>query len=108
MGLAPELHDVLSGRSLGALDDVELHTLAFRQRLEAAALDGRVVDEAVLLTVFGRNEPKALGVVEPLHCAGRTHLELLKKSCCDVGVPSCRTNRLHSLFMPRPRPNPGT
>src|SRR5215204_349214 len=32
-----------------------------------------MMDEQVLLTVFGRNEPEALVVVEPLHCSCRTH-----------------------------------
>ena len=39
-GLATELYDVLSSRTLGALNDVELDALAFGERLEAAALDG--------------------------------------------------------------------
>src|SRR6185312_3230287 len=69
--LAPDLHDVLSRRALGALNDVELHALAFGEGAEAAALDGGVVDEAILLATFGGDEAKALGVVEPLHSAGR-------------------------------------
>src|SRR3990172_533369 len=56
-----------------ALHGVELHLLALSQRLEPGSLDGRVVDEAVLLAVFPGDEPEAFGVVEPLHGALRTH-----------------------------------
>src|SRR5687768_10789545 len=70
-GLLAELRHVLGGRALLALDDLELDALALGERLEATALDGRVVHEAVLLAVLGRDEAKALGVVEPLHGAGR-------------------------------------
>src|SRR5215208_2139789 len=64
--LAAELHHVLGGRALLALHDVELHPLALGQRLEAAALDGGVVDEAILLAAFRRDEAEPLGIVEPL------------------------------------------
>ena len=67
------LRHVLGGGTLLALHDVELHRLTLGEGLEARALDGRVVNEAVLLTVVGRDETKALRVVEPLHFAGRTH-----------------------------------
>src|SRR5687768_8503143 len=77
---AAQLRDVLGGRTLLALHDVELDALAFGEGLEATALDGRVVDEAVLLAVLGRDETKALRVIEPLHFAGRTHsVPLIKK-----------------------------
>src|SRR5215212_3034237 len=65
--------DVLGGRALLALHDVELDGLALGEGLEAVALNGRVMDEAVLLAVRGGDEAEALGVVEPLHGAGRTH-----------------------------------
>src|SRR5689334_17878104 len=71
--LAAELDDVLSGRALGALDHVELHGLALGEGLEAVTLDGGVMHEAILLAVRGGDEAEALGVVEPLHGAGRTH-----------------------------------
>jgi hypothetical protein len=70
---AAERDDVLGGRALLALHHVALDALALGQRLEAAALDGRVVDEEILAAVLGRDEAEALGVVEPLHGAGRTH-----------------------------------
>jgi len=73
------LRHVLGCRALGALYDVELHRVAFGERLEAVALDRTVVHEAVFLAAVGGNEPKALRVVEPLHLAGRTHVPLLRK-----------------------------
>src|SRR5690348_14188352 len=71
--LPAELGDVLRRGALLALHDVELHPLAFGERLEALALDGRVVNEAVLLAILRGDEPEALGVIEPLHGAGGTH-----------------------------------
>src|SRR4029079_19476499 len=71
--LRAELGDVLGGGTLLALHDVELDTLAFSQRLEAVAIDGGVVNEAILLSVLGGDEAKALGVVKPLYFAGGTH-----------------------------------
>src|SRR5688500_12472941 len=47
-GSTPEPGHVLRGRAFLALHDVELHALTFVQRLEAAALDRRMVDEQVL------------------------------------------------------------
>ena len=46
VALAAELHDVLGGRALLALDDGELDALAFLEALEALPLDGRVVDRS--------------------------------------------------------------
>src|SRR5690606_19251269 len=73
--------DQLTSLVVARRDDVELHLLALGQGLEALALDGAVVDEAVLLAVGRGDEPKALGVVEPLHGAGSTHSELLMLRC---------------------------
>src|SRR6266536_2757842 len=87
-----ELGDVLSGRALLALHDVELDALAFGERLVAAALDGRMMNEAILLTILGRDEAKALRIVEPLYRAGRTHCGT-PKYCWRVGVRKCRTGR---------------
>src|SRR5882724_2186623 len=72
-GLLAELDDVLRRRTLLALHDVELDPLTLGQRLEALSLNRGMVHEAVLLAALGRNEAKALGVVEPLDRAGRTH-----------------------------------
>src|SRR5690348_16972306 len=75
--MASEADDVLGGGALLPLHDVELDALALGERLEAGLLDRRVVDEAVLLAVLGRDEPEALAVVEPLHGAGGAHAVLL-------------------------------
>ena len=50
-----QLDDVLGGGALLALHDVELDPLTFGQALEALGLDGRMVDEAVLLAALGRD-----------------------------------------------------
>src|SRR5690349_15706341 len=71
--LPSELHDVLGRRTLLALHDVELDPLSLGQRLEPLTLNRRVVDEAVLLAAFGRDEAEALGVIEPLDRAGGAH-----------------------------------
>src|SRR6185437_15255504 len=85
--LASELDDVLGRGALGALDDVELDALTLGEGAESVALDGRVMNEAVLLAAFGGDETKALGVVEPLHSAGRAcHCRTPKICCCVVGV----------------------
>src|SRR5437867_3125703 len=65
-----QLHDVLRRRALLGLHDLELHALAFGQRLESFSLNRGVVHEAVLAAVLGRDEPEALGVIEPLHGTG--------------------------------------
>src|SRR5215204_508294 len=72
-GAAAEPRHVLRGRALLPLHDVELHVLAFVQRLEAAALDGRVVNEQILAPVLGSDEAETLGVIEPLHFSLRAH-----------------------------------
>src|SRR5436305_15231878 len=69
-GSAGDLDDVLGGRALVALDHVELHAVTLGQRLEAVALDGRVMDEAVLLPVIPGEETEPFAVVEPLHFPG--------------------------------------
>src|SRR5688500_1877901 len=86
-----QLRDVLCGRALLALHHVELDTLTLAQGLEALALDGRVMDEAVLLAALGRDEAEALRVVEPLHGAGRTH----GNSCgvASLDARACRATR---------------
>jgi hypothetical protein len=44
------------------------------------------MDEAIFLAAFGGDETKALGVVEPLHSAGRTHFDTPGECNCVVGV----------------------
>ena len=58
--------NVRSLPSLGALDNVELYSLAFLQTLEATRVDRRVVHEDVL-AVLTRDEAEALRVIEPFH-----------------------------------------
>src|SRR5947208_16088404 len=78
-----ELHDILRRRTLLSLHDVELDPLALGERLEPLCLDRGVVHEAVLLAVLGRDETKALRVVEPLHDAGNAcHARVLAPRCC--------------------------
>lgn len=60
--------DVRGGRTLLALLDVKRDALAFGQRLEAATLDGAVVDEDVLGAIGRGNKAKAFFVAKPLHC----------------------------------------
>src|SRR5260221_4327807 len=73
-----ELHDILRRRTLLSLHDVELDPLTLGERLEPLCLDRGVVHEAVLLAVLGRDETKALRVVEPLHDTGDAcHLAVL-------------------------------
>src|SRR5204863_9765878 len=64
---------VCCSRTLGPLLGVEADLRALGERLEAAALDGGVMDEEILAGIIGRDETEALVVVEPLHC-----------SCCHV------------------------
>jgi len=77
-------HRVLDGRAQLGREHVPglVHRdhlgLALGERLEAIPLNGAVVDEAVLVTAVRRDETKPLGVVEPLHLSGRTHIPLLK------------------------------
>src|SRR5690349_7388898 len=92
--LAADLHDVFGRGALGTMDDVELNALTLGERAEATALNRGMMDEAVLLTTFGRDKAKALRVVEPLHGAGRTsHVELLKMLLCRRSSGTCRTHR---------------
>src|SRR5688500_12682464 len=74
-GLPSDLCDVFRRWALLALHDVELDFLAFGQRLEAAALNRRVMHEAILGAALRRDETETLLIVEPLDCADRTHCE---------------------------------
>src|SRR5688500_3275868 len=62
--------DVRRVRALGAVLGVVGDLRALGQRLEAAALDGGVVDEEVLALVVRGDEAEALLVAEPLHGSG--------------------------------------
>src|SRR5688572_7703901 len=85
---AAQLDDVLRRRALLALHDIELNPLTLGERLEAAPLNGRMMDEAILLTILAGDEAETLRVVEPLHGAGRTHCGTPR--CCVVGVREYR------------------
>src|SRR5688572_14508953 len=85
-GLAAELRHVLGGGTLLALHDVELDTLTFAERLESAALNRRVMNEAILLSILRRDEAEALRIVEPLYGACRTHSP---SPWCDVLCWEC-------------------
>ena len=61
--------DLLRLRTLGALTNLELDALVLIESLEAVRLDGRVVNEDVLVSAVNLDEAVALFLVEPLHCA---------------------------------------
>ena len=63
--------NVLGGRTLLAVDDVEFDLLTFGQRLEALALNGAEMDEHIA-TVATLDESKTLGIIEPLYGSGLT------------------------------------
>src|SRR5207237_9004534 len=65
----PDWDHVLGARALLTLDDLELDLRALLERAVSLGLDVRVVHEQIL-TGVRRDEPEALGVVEPLHGAG--------------------------------------
>src|SRR5579862_844114 len=94
------LGNVLGSGPLLSLDYIELDLLPFCQRPEAAALDRRVMDETVLLSIRGGNEAESFAVIEPLHCACRTHtvlLILMMVSRVRCSVPHDEMYTLHQL-----------
>src|SRR5438445_6693491 len=78
-----DLRHVAGLRALRTVDDLELYCLAFLERSESVALNGRVVHEDVTASV-ALDEPVALGVVEPLDLACDTHR--LFPTCCDANA----------------------
>src|SRR3954468_874403 len=76
-----DLGDVAGLRAFRTVNDLELDRLAFLERAETVALNGRVVHEDVTASV-ALDEPVALGVVEPLDLACDTHRSL--PACCDA------------------------
>src|SRR4051794_35009978 len=74
-----DLLDVRCSRALLTLLLVVAHLRALSKRLEAAALDRRVMNEEVLTAFIRSDEAEALVVVEPLN-----------GSCCHVSFPPLR------------------
>src|SRR4051794_21536185 len=105
--------DGRSLRALGALLGLELDVRALGQRLEAVATDRAEMNENVLPAVSRRDEPEALGVVEPLHGSG-CHRNTPPHTQSKNGQRRRRTRNRHSLEVPpsvaagRPQmPSPG-
>src|SRR5688572_15071448 len=81
--LARRARNVFGSGALLAVDHVEFNRFAVVQGLEAAPLDRGVVNEAILLAAFRRDEAEALVRIEPLDCSFHTHTKLLlMMSCC--------------------------
>src|ERR1700687_578282 len=85
-----DLGDGAGLRALGTVNDLELDCLAFLQRAEAVALNGRVVHEDVTASV-ALDEPVPLGVVEPLDLACDAHRSSL---LAVTGIPAASVNHL--------------
>src|SRR5215475_3548322 len=67
--MGPQLRacgDVRSLLALGALNHLERDLLTLFKSLESVHLDGGKVREEILTPIIRRNEPVALGVIEPL------------------------------------------
>lgn len=75
-----ETDHVLCRIALVGLYDVELDLLALLERLEASALDGGVMDKAVLLAALGLDEAEAFLGIKPLNGSCGTHTKM--GMCC--------------------------
>src|SRR5882762_8315267 len=75
-GQALDLGHVAGLWALRTVDDLELYRLAFLERTEPVALNGRVVHEDITASV-ALDEPVTLGVVEPLDLACNAHRSFL-------------------------------
>ncbi len=73
---ALERADVLGLPAFRALGDVEFHTLALLQALEAACLDCREVHEYIFASLTA-DEAVALSIIKPLYCSLFCHLVLV-------------------------------
>jgi len=112
--LAFDLPDVLSRRTLLALNDVELDAITLAQRPEAISLNGRMMYEDVLRPVVESDKTEALAVIEPLHRSSRTHLLYLslfrrrrRYLPPDAGLAGRRYSRPSGQSCPGARPPPG-
>src|SRR5207248_7324959 len=90
-----DLADVGRLRSLGALGDLVLHLLTFREAAKSLHLDGGVVDEHVLAATVGSDEAVTLRVVEPLHGTCRHSRSAFRNRlpCRGASVPCSACNR---------------
>src|SRR5690348_4088447 len=98
-----QLRHVLGCRAFLSLHDVELDALPLTEGLEAAAFDGRMMNEAILLSILRRDEAEALLIVEPLDGTGRTHcpnsmrcVPNAKRACSQFGRPQKRSETVHA------------
>src|ERR671918_2507466 len=81
-----DLDDLGRLQTLRTLGHLELNCVPLGEALEAVTLDRRVVDEEVL-ALLPRDEPVALGVVEPLDFTALSHRCSLRGSCAPPGRP---------------------
>src|SRR5882672_10658630 len=80
-----DLRDVAGLRAFRTVNDLELYRLAFLERTEPVALNGRVVHEDVTASV-ALDEPVTLGVVEPLDLACNAHRSFLLAATHPAGA----------------------
>ena len=62
--------------TLGAGGYFEGDLLAFFERFEPVATDGREVGKKVFAAIFGGDKAKTFGIIEPLNCTG-SHVSVL-------------------------------
>src|ERR1700687_5503221 len=63
-----QLYNIGCFGAFGRVDNVELHLLAFSQRLKAAVLNVAEMNEHIA-ALFAGNESKTFGIIEPLYRA---------------------------------------
>src|SRR3954453_12671773 len=91
-----DLRDVDRVGALGPALGLVAHLRALRQRTEAVAVDGGVMDEEVLAPVVGGDEAEALLVAEPLdgsggHCwSSHVGALVLRGGCCEATTADTR------------------
>jgi hypothetical protein len=71
-----ELDDLVGGRTLGSLDNLESHPGAFLQGFEALGLNRGVVYEDIRAAIL-LDETKTLGIVKPFYCTFSHFFQLL-------------------------------
>src|SRR5207245_10740238 len=88
--------DVGSLASFRSRHHVELHTLSFLQRLEAAALDRGKVHEDILARLV-TDEPEPFGLIEPFHRALLAPADRLSRRAGWSGRARAASRRRSSL-----------